>query len=181
MPHQEEDCEDYHRRAPGNQRKNASSPPHPAAAGIHRSAQQQRERRVARHRVILLRGGKCEENQNEGRPAKCQQARFSRAIQWLERKLRDGRKVNAPRKKPREVKKPEIEARNGVVISRVAEVQKSKKLFVDEKEPEKPMILPRPAMQRERKIRRVAHRRENVPGSRDQNHDQCSRKRMKAL
>ncbi len=50
------------------------------AAGGHGGAEQQRQRRIARHRIVFLGGRKREENQHEARPAECQQAGLSGAI-----------------------------------------------------------------------------------------------------
>ena len=79
------------------------------------------------------------------------------------------------------MKQPEVEARNGVVVARIAQVQESQQLFVDEEEPEKAVILARNAVQREVEIRRITQRRQNMPGHRDEQNDQRSRERMQAL
>ncbi len=56
----------------------------------------------------------------------------------LERKLEDGRKIDAPGKQPQQVEHPEIQTRDGVVVARIAQIQKAKKLLVDEKNHKKP-------------------------------------------
>src|ERR1019366_8228475 len=48
-------------------------PLQPTVAARHRASQQQRHRRIARHRIVLLRGRKREERQDESRPAQTQQ------------------------------------------------------------------------------------------------------------
>ena len=55
-----------------------------------------------------------------------------------------------------QVKQPEVEARDRVVVARIAQVQKTQQLLVDEEEPKKPVILSRPAVQGEGEVRRIA-------------------------
>ena len=96
----------------------------------------------------------------------------------LKDKLRNGGKIHAPRKQPHQVKQPEVKARNRIVVSRIAQIQKAEQLLIDEEEPEKAVILPRPAVKREGEIRRIAQRRQNVPGRGDEQDDQQSAEGM---
>ncbi len=76
---------------------------------------------------------------------------------------------------------PEVEARNGVVVTRIAEVEETQKLLVDEEKPEEPMVLARTAMKREREIRWIAKRGKNVPGRRNHECNQSSGKWVQAF
>ena len=68
---------------------------------------------------------------------------LSGAVHRLEGKFGDGREIDAPGEQPDQMEEPEIEARDGVVIARVAQIQKPQKLLVDEEEPEEAVILAR--------------------------------------
>src|SRR5580700_11291774 len=113
----------------------------PASFRRHRGAQQQRHRRITRHGVILLRGREGEKNQDECGPRERQQTGAPGAIHGLEREVGNSRKINTPRKKPYEVKQPEPEARNGIVIAWITGVEKSQQLLVDEVEPQESVIV----------------------------------------
>ena len=65
------------------------------------------------------------------------------------------------------MKQPKIEARDSVVISWITKVQETKQLLVDEEKPEKPVVLPGAAMQREGQIGRIPQRCQDMPGRRD--------------
>src|SRR5580704_18422833 len=119
IAHTEENACRYQSRKSGNRRKYACSSPDPNAFRSHRAAQQQRKRRVAGHRIILLRGGKRKENQNKTCPAYRQQPSAARTIDWFERKFRDSREIDAPGKQPHEVQQPEVKTRDRVVITRI--------------------------------------------------------------
>ena len=114
-------------------------------------------------------------------PAQRQQARATGAVHRAERQLRDRREIHAPRKQPDQVKQPEIQARHGVVVVRIAQVQEAQQLLVDEEEPEEAVILARPAVQRPGEVRGIAKRRQDVPRGRNQQSDRrtplngCSR------
>jgi hypothetical protein len=54
------------------------------------------------------------------------------------------------------MQRPEKEAGNGVVIARVAQIQESQQLLVDEEKPEKAVVLPGSAVKREREIGRIS-------------------------
>ena len=69
------------------------------------------------------------------------------------------------------MKKPEVEARYGIVIPRIAQIQEPQKLFIDEEKPKKSVILARAAVQREVEIRRIAQGGQNVPGRGNQEYD----------
>ncbi len=154
--------------ARGDHGKRARAAADPNASRGHGGADQQGERRIARHGIIFLRGGKREENQHEAEPAERQQARAAGAVNWLEGKFGDGREINAPGKQPDQMEQPEIEARDGIVIARVAKIQKAQKLLIDEEKPEKAVILAGTAVEREDEIRRIAQRGQDVPGRGDQ-------------
>ncbi len=79
------------------------------------------------------------------------------------------------------MKEPEVEARHGGVIARVAQVEKSQQLFVDEVKPEEAVILASAAVQGKGEIRRVRERRQNVPGSGDEQDDGYAGQGIKAL
>ena len=111
----------------------------------HGAPEQQRQRRIAWHRVIFLRGGKREEDQDEAGPAECQQARLSRArIDRAVTQLERCRARNTLHgKQPEQVKQPELDARDGIVVARIAQIQEPQHVLVDEVEPEKAVILAR--------------------------------------
>ena len=56
-------------------------------------------------------------------------------------------------------------------MARIAQIQETQKLLVDKEKPEKPMILARSTKRGEGEIRRIADRREDMPGHRDQKND----------
>ena len=165
----------------GDYRQEARAAVHPHAARRDGRSQQERERRINRHGIVFLRGGKREKHQHKANPAKRQQARFCRSIHGPERKLGNRRKINAPGKQPHQMKRPEIEARDGVVIPRIAQVQKAQKLLIDEEKPEKAVILARAGLEGERKIGRIAQCGQNVPGRRDRQRDQSAGEKMQSL
>ncbi len=61
--------------------------------------------------------------------------------------LEDSREINAPGKEPNQVKEPEIKARHGGVIARIAQVEKAQQLLVDEVKPEEAVIHAAAAVQ----------------------------------
>ncbi len=79
------------------------------------------------------------------------------------------------------MEQPEIQARHGVVIARIAQVQKPQQLLIDEVEPEKSVILAGRAVHGEVEIRRIAQRGQHMPGRRDQQHDREPAKRLQPL
>ena len=56
------------------------------------------------------------------------------------------------------MKQPEQMARDGVVIARVAHIQKAQQLFIEEIEPEEAVVFARRAAHGKDKIRRIAQR-----------------------
>ena len=62
------------------------------------------------------------------------------------RELCNRRKIHAPGKQPHQVKQPEIEAWDRVVIAGITQVQEAQQLLVDEEEPEEAVILARHAL-----------------------------------
>jgi hypothetical protein len=54
------------------------------------------------------------------------------------------------------MEQPKIEPRHGVVVAGIAQIQKSQKLLVNEKEPKKSMVLAGTAVQSESEVRRVS-------------------------
>src|SRR5579864_650865 len=66
------------------------------------------------------------------------------------------------------MEEPEIQTRDGVVVTRIAQVEEAQNLLVHHEEPEEAVVLPRTAMQCRGEIRRIAHGGEYVPGSGDQ-------------
>src|SRR5208282_1090337 len=165
----------------GNHGERARASPDAWAVEGHRRPQQESQGRIARHGVILLRGGKREENQNKAGPAERQEPRPPRPVHRPERKLRDGRKIDAPGKQPRQVQQPEIQARDRIVIARIAQVEEAEKLLIDEEEPQESMVLAGTAVQRKSEVRRIPESGQNVPGSRNQNHDEDSAHGMETL
>src|SRR5208283_5839714 len=81
-------------------------------------------------------------------------------------------------KQPHQVQQPKVQARHGVVVSRIAQIQETEQLLVDEEKPKKPVILSRPAVQRKGEIRWIAQRGQNVPRCGDQQDDQQSAEEM---
>lgn len=69
------------------------------------------------------------------------------------------------------MEKPKIEARNGVVVAWVAQVQKSQELLIDKEKPKKSVVLPGAAVKSEIKVRWIAKCGENMPGRGDQQDD----------
>src|SRR5260370_40764122 len=71
-------CEKYRKaRNGGDARdgaKNASPAANPIAARGHRRSKQQRQRRIAWHRIVFLRGRKGEKDQHKAGPAKRQRS-----------------------------------------------------------------------------------------------------------
>ena len=139
-------------------------------------AQQKRERRERRRDVIFLAGREAEEEQDHGEPAKQQEqyriAGFSNAGDaWqpqadLRQSLREER---TPGEEPNKQKSVEKNKRNGSVIDGIAFAEIAKELFVDEIEPEEAFSLA---------LRRIAKRRENMPGGRDDKKDNDAGEQM---
>ena len=75
------ECSD--RGARGYYGEDASSAAHPNILRRHRGANEQGERRVARHRIIFLGSGEREEDQDEAKPAQREQARACRRGQLV--------------------------------------------------------------------------------------------------
>src|SRR5208282_2105636 len=136
---------------------------------------------ITGHRIVFLRGGKCKKDEHEAGPAQREQTSLAGAIDRLERKFGDSREIDAPRKYPQEMEQPKVEAGHGVVVVRVAQIQKTEKLLVNEKEPKKTVVLAGSAMKREREIRRITKRGQDVPRGCDHEHDQHARKWMESL
>ena len=162
-------------------RQDCGTTAYPGVLGRHCRAQQQRQRRVTGHGVILLRSGEGEEHQNETNPAERQESRASGAINRLERQLGDRREIDAPRKEPRQMEEPEPQPRDRVVVARVAQIQEAQQLLVDEKEPQETVIFSLAAVHGEREVRRIAQGRQHVPGNRDQQNHQHPAEGMQPL
>src|SRR6202035_133453 len=142
VAHRDKNCYGSKARAPGNYRQKACAAANPIATHGHCRAQQQRERRVAWHRVVLLRRRESEKEQKKSRPAQGDQAGPTSAIHRLEGKPSDRRKIYAPWKQPQELHQPEIKPWHCVVVTRIPHIQESQELLVDEKEPQKSVIFP---------------------------------------
>ena len=147
----------------------------------HRRTNQQRHRRIDRHRVILLGRREGEKHHHEPDPAKRQQPGLPRPIHWPVRELERPRKIDAPRKEPCQIEHPEKHRRNRIVIARVAQIQEPQQLFVDEEEPEEPVIFAGHAPHRELPNRRIADCGQNVPGCGDQQDNNRPAKRSKTF
>jgi hypothetical protein len=171
MAHRQQNQNGCHGRAPRYGGQHARAAPHPIAARRHGRAEQQGQCRVARHRIILLRGGEGEENQQKAGPAQGQQARPAGAVQRFERQPRDGRKVDAPGKQPEQMEEPEVQSRDRIVVARRAQIQEPQHLLVHEVEPQEAVVFAGHAAHREVEIGRIAQRRQHVPGRGDQQHD----------
>src|SRR5260370_29776123 len=61
------------------------------------------------------------------------------------------------------MEQPEPQPRDRIVIARIAQIEESQDLLVDEIEPEKAVVFTRTAVQRKRKIGRIPKRSQNVP------------------
>jgi len=169
--------------------------------GGHGGAEEESEGGVAGHGVVLLRGGEGEESENEGGPGKGEEAGASGAVglvgvfvcgsvtrrdsgvreRRFERKFGDGGEVEAPGEKPDEMEKPEKRARDGVVVARVAKIEKAEELFVDEVEPEEAVILAGAAVEGEGEVGRIAESGKDVPGRGDEYDDEGSGEEVEAL
>src|SRR5215471_5836679 len=79
------------------------------------------------------------------------------------------------------MKSPEQKTWHGIVVPWIATVQEAQDLLVDEVEPEEPVIRARLAVHREVKNRRVADGCEYVPGQRDCQEQDDSRRRPEAV
>ena len=116
----------------------------PASARSQRRTDQQRQRRIDRHGVILLRGREGEEHHHHGDPADCHQARSSgRDCTACTTTVGVASKIHRPGKEPHQVQRPEQQARHGVVVARIAQVEEAQQVFVEEVEPEESAILAR--------------------------------------
>src|SRR6266850_339723 len=80
----------------GNSRKHARSAANPLSSSGHGRAQQQRERRVARHGIVFLGCRESEKDQKKAGPTKREEAYPSGAVDRFVRELRNRRKVEAP-------------------------------------------------------------------------------------
>ena len=78
------------------------------------------------------------------------------------------------------MQQPEVKARHGVVVSRIAQIQKTKQLLIDEEEPKKTVILSRPAVKREGEVRWIAQGGQNVPGRGNEQDDEQSTEGMQS-
>src|SRR5579872_489514 len=70
------------------------------------------------------------------------------------------------------MEEPKPEPGNGIVVTGISQIQKTQQLFVDEEKPKETVILAGSAVERERKIGRVAQRSKDVPRCGDQQDDQ---------
>ena len=171
MAHRRQNQQDGHGQAEGDGRQHARAAPHPIPTRRHGRAEQQGQRRVARHRVILLRSGERKKKQQEAGPAQRQQPCLPGAVRRLERQPRDRRKVDAPGKQPEQMKEPEVHSRDRVVVAWRAQVQKAQHLLIHEVKPEKAMVFAGNAAHCQVEIRRVAQSRQHVPRRGDQHYD----------
>ena len=76
------------------------------------------------------------------------------------------------------MEQPEIQARHRIVIARIAHVQKTQQLLVDEIKPQEAVIFARSAAHREIEIGRISQRRQDMPGRGDQQRHQQAAQRM---
>src|SRR6266404_508096 len=79
-----------------NSTKHARSTAYPISSRGHCGAQQQRERRVARHGIVFLGRSESEKDQKKASPTKREEAYPSGAVDRFVRELRNRRKVDAP-------------------------------------------------------------------------------------
>ena len=166
----------------------------------HGAAEEESEGGVAGHRVVLLRGGEGEEDEDDAGPTEGEEASASGTAgldgvggggvrrasgvvvgSGFEGKFGDGREVDRPGKEPDKMKQPEEAARDGVVVARVAEIEEAEKLFIDEVEPEEAVILPGSTVETEGEVRRIAEGGEDVPGRGDEKNDKRSGERVEAF
>src|SRR5712691_10918344 len=70
------------------------------------------------------------------------------------------------------MEEPEPQPRDRIVIARIAQVEESQNLLVDEIKPEKAVVFARSAVQRKRKIGWISKRGQNVPGCCDEKCDE---------
>ena len=80
---------------------------------------------------------------------------------------RGRRQIGAPGEQPEQMKGPEIEARHGVVVAWITQVQKAQQVLVDEIEPEKAAVGAGFAVHREVEVGRIPQCGEDMPGSGD--------------
>src|ERR1019366_9494478 len=137
----------------------------------HRAANQESEGRVSGHRIILLCSGKSKKAEDHQDPAQGEQANLRSPVRTHVLKPERAHQKSTPREEPGEMQEPEPGARDGVVVARVAEVQKTEKGFIEEVEPEEAVILAGRAVHREIEVRRVAQRGENMPWGGDREQD----------
>ena len=69
-------------------------------------------------------------------------------------------------KQPQQMEQPEVQARDRIVVARIAQIQKPQHLLVDEVEPEESVIADS-LCDGEIEVRRIAQRRRRVPRRRD--------------
>src|ERR1700683_1617653 len=146
----------------------AGAEAHGAILEDHGRSDKQRELWGDRHGEVLLRGGEGKEHHHEADPAEGEEADFAGAIEGAIGELKRRGEVDAPREKPDEVEGPEPEARDGVVVARVAQVEEAQQLLVEEEEPPEAVILAGDALHGEAEVRRIAQRGEDMPGCGDE-------------
>src|SRR5581483_3462920 len=132
------------------------------------------QRRIDRHRVVLLRSREGEEDHHHRDPAQSHQACTSSACARTVTQSRSSREKCRPGKQPNQIQEPEERARNRVVVARVTQVEEAQQVLVKEIEPEEAAIFAWSAMKGEREIRWIVQRGKDVPWACDQERD-CSR------
>src|SRR5580698_7991034 len=125
MPHENKQSQRNDGSGGRNSAEYIGPPSYPAPSRSHRGTKKQSQRRIARHRVILLSRRKREKDQQKTRPAKRHQPHPPGAVHRFKRKLGDRWKVKAPGEKPQEMEQPKIKPRNGIVIAWIPEIQKT--------------------------------------------------------
>jgi len=165
----------------GEQREGACTIANPVGLRRDRGTKEERKCGIGRHGVILLGGREGKKEQDESEPAESEKASSARAVIRFVGEPDCGRQVDTPGEEPDEVQEPEGRARNCGVVARIAEVEVTEKLFVDDEKPEEAVILAGTAVQSPREVRRIAERGEDVPGSGDDGEDKESAEGTKAL
>ena len=127
----------------------------------HRAAEQDRESRIGWHRIVLLRGREREEAHDHADPAEASRRSREARSRPRYRSLDGTAGKTRSTGRATQMQQPEQRARDGVVVARIAQVQKAQDVLVEEVEPEEPAITARFAVHREIEIGRIAQRGEH--------------------
>src|SRR5579859_1193186 len=144
--HRQENRSDSQRREYCHNSHHARADAHPAALRGHGRTEQKGKRGIYRHRIVFLSRRKSEKDKKESNPTERQETGASGAVDRFETETEHRRQERRPGKQPQKMQQPEGQARHGVVVARIAQVQEAKDMFVDEVKPKEAMILAGAAM-----------------------------------